>query len=31
LFTEMSNKIKLKFLKTKQFANGEFGLHYSVR
>ena len=31
LFTEMSNKIKLKFLKTKQFANGEFGLNYSVR
>jgi dihydrofolate reductase len=31
LFTEMSNKIKLKLESTKQFGNGEFGLNYLVR
>jgi dihydrofolate reductase len=30
LFTEMSNKIKLKLESTKHFANGEFGLNYSL-
>ena len=30
LFTDMTNKIKLKLTSTKQFANGEMGLHYSV-
>lgn len=29
LFTEMSTKIKLKLVATKQFSNGEFGLCYS--
>ena len=31
LFAEMSNKIKLNLVKTKQFSNGEFGLNYLVR
>jgi dihydrofolate reductase len=30
LFIDMTNKIKLKLTSTKQFANGEMGLHYSV-
>jgi dihydrofolate reductase len=31
LFKEQQNKIKLELLSTKQFANGELGLHYASR
>jgi dihydrofolate reductase len=30
LFTEMSNKIKLKLVATKQFSNGEIALNHSI-